>query len=841
MRRLTDLLDVATTHANALPPKSDLSFHRTLHRKFAKDQDEASSRILKLADSLLAKVQTDISSKGKARRKIEDEEDVVDGYRRGVMDVVNGLLEDAASRLDEVSGQKKSPAIQVSSSASPSHARIPPLVAFWTFKAVKAHVSKPQLQFPDRQKYDSYRHNPPCPFRPHLLTKPHALVPLEFEGSSRADDTDNEKGHHLVRQHPYRYETEHIGYPTAMFMSAPPIPPRPIDEDDAILVETPEAYRAMVAELVKAKEIAVDTEHHDVRSYFGFTCLMQISTREKDWIVDVIKLRGLISEDKFGGVMVDPSVVKVLQGADQDIVWLQKDFQIYIVNLFDTHQAAAFLQYPQRSLKALVAKFCGITLDKGQQMADWRVRPLTPEMIKYARADTHYLLYVYDKIRNELLEKSRQPTPVEEVSGEAAEPVNPQGSMRQVLGRSEEIALKLYQPEESDYSTGDGAFGWYHAVKMAFGYKGVQTETAVLFKHLHVWRDMVARREDESPHYIMSNDFMRYLAQTAATNSDSQMAEVMAVVPREYADDISKAIFDARTDWEKHGPDAIKILVKSTKRPKAGSKLPDAMTRASPTSVTLPPPFTTASAEPSDSDMWGTTQPNQTPIESSSDLFGTTVQVERSATNSTAAQEASDLFGPTLASDNSRKRRKSPSPTFVDVQAAVKEDILSEEVVNRALLPSQQDEAQPAADPKHEVDTFSSAAQSSLGTGHKTDDPAPARIDGSASQKPDSEIEDNEDVVKVSRNMRKKSKKIERAKRKQEKKARGMNNEDPPKEIKDFDYASAPSLLDAAPAEVKGKAKKSKARGTEIITPRFGTVAKDLSEPKGGNKSKTFH
>lgn len=38
-------------------------------------------------------------------------------------------------------------------------------------------------------------------------------------------------------------------------------------------------------------EIAVDLEHHSYRSFQGFTCLMQISTRTHDFIIDAIKLR----------------------------------------------------------------------------------------------------------------------------------------------------------------------------------------------------------------------------------------------------------------------------------------------------------------------------------------------------------------------------------------------------------------------------------------------------------------------------------------------------------------------------------------------------------------------
>ena len=37
------------------------------------------------------------------------------------------------------------------------------------------------------------------------------------------------------------------------------------------------------------------------------------------------------------------------------------------------------------------------------QLADWRIRPLPDVMIKYAREDTHFLLYVYDCLRYELL------------------------------------------------------------------------------------------------------------------------------------------------------------------------------------------------------------------------------------------------------------------------------------------------------------------------------------------------------------------------------------------------------------------------------------------------------
>ena len=78
----------------------------------------------------------------------------------------------------------------------------------------------------------------------------------------------------------------------------------------------------MLDDLKQATEIAVDLEHHDYRSYHGFVCLMQISTRKQDWIVDTLELREeLIALNE---VFTDPKIVKVFPPqycADEGISW----------------------------------------------------------------------------------------------------------------------------------------------------------------------------------------------------------------------------------------------------------------------------------------------------------------------------------------------------------------------------------------------------------------------------------------------------------------------------------------------------------------------------------------
>jgi exosome complex exonuclease RRP6 len=75
----------------------------------------------------------------------------------------------------------------------------------------------------------------------------------------------------------------------------------------------------------------------------------------------------------------------------------QRDFGLYLVNLFDTGQAARVLGYPSASLAHLLERHVGVSPDKRYQLADWRLRPLPDDMLAYARTDTHYLLHCADR------------------------------------------------------------------------------------------------------------------------------------------------------------------------------------------------------------------------------------------------------------------------------------------------------------------------------------------------------------------------------------------------------------------------------------------------------------
>jgi len=110
--------------------------------------------------------------------------------------------------------------------------------------------------------------------------------------------------------HPYVYEIDNLLYPESVFEEAEPIMYTSFEDTSATWVDTVDVLEDMLGELKTASEIAIDLEHHDNRSYIGIVCLMQISTRNKDWVIDTLKLRDELSV--LNEVFTNPKIVKVV-------------------------------------------------------------------------------------------------------------------------------------------------------------------------------------------------------------------------------------------------------------------------------------------------------------------------------------------------------------------------------------------------------------------------------------------------------------------------------------------------------------------------------------------------
>ena len=91
------------------------------------------------------------------------------------------------------------------------------------------------------------------------------------------------------------------------------------DDTPLVLVEKQEDMDACLAQISGAKVLGVDTESDSFYSYAEKVCLIQISDLHRDYVIDPLKVKDLSG---LGPLFEDPEVVKILHGADYDIVCL---------------------------------------------------------------------------------------------------------------------------------------------------------------------------------------------------------------------------------------------------------------------------------------------------------------------------------------------------------------------------------------------------------------------------------------------------------------------------------------------------------------------------------------
>ncbi|XBW34721.1 hypothetical protein QEN19_000288 [Hanseniaspora menglaensis] len=347
----------------------------------------------------------------------------------------------------------------------------------------KQRTVKPQLDF--KVPIDN---TDASPFTPKVKSKPFAIEPLS-KSLKLIESTENIPQHY---GNPYEYEIMNQPYHASVFAKTEPVMSKEWTTTSAIYVEEKTTLLEMLNDLKKQNEIAVDLEHHDLRTYYGLTCLMQISTREADYIIDTLALREELSV--LNEVFCDPSVTKVFHGAFMDIIWLQRDLGIYVVSLFDTYHASRALGFAKHSLAFLLENFAKFKTSKQYQLADWRQRPLTSPLLSYARSDTHFLLNIFDKLRNMLIDSKK---------------------IDNVLSESRNVAVRRFENNKfrptrltsEVYSVQEKSDPW---VSLARNYN-IPLYLEPLMKALFFWRDGIAREEDESPRYIMSNQFLANL------------------------------------------------------------------------------------------------------------------------------------------------------------------------------------------------------------------------------------------------------------------------------------------------------------------------------------------
>ena len=164
-----------------------------------------------------------------------------------------------------------------------------------------------------------------------------------------------------------------------------------------------------------SRRLAVDTEFVRERTYFPELALIQVGARDpvtRDVISTVIDPLAPGVSSRFEAVaelLLSDDIVKVFHSGGQDLEVLRYTLGIVPRPIFDTQIAAAEVGLGrQLSYAATVELLLGLPLEKGNQRADWLRRPLSPELLAYARGDVEHLVPVAEALEGRVRDADRE-------------------------------------------------------------------------------------------------------------------------------------------------------------------------------------------------------------------------------------------------------------------------------------------------------------------------------------------------------------------------------------------------------------------------------------------------
>jgi len=296
-------------------------------------------------------------------------------------------------------------------------------------------------------------------------------------------------------------------------------------------INDPAALQAHLAD--RPARIGMDTEFIRERTYWPQLALVQIAIGAT--VVDGVESGGTIllvdplapgMAEALAPILVDPSILKVMHSASEDLVAFKHACGVVPTPLFDTQQAAALAGIGGGlGYQKLVEQLTGIALTKGETRSDWLRRPLSASQLEYAADDVRHLFAMHDSLDGLLGQLDR----------------------REWLAEDAERTVSNAENEAPER--------WPHLSIRSAQFLDRDAQRRLL--RLLRWRDVYARDNDRPRSWILDNEFAVTLARNVPADSAALQAMLDAhpKAPRKLGGMIWQVLATPLSD-EADAPDA---------------------------------------------------------------------------------------------------------------------------------------------------------------------------------------------------------------------------------------------------------------------------------------------
>ncbi len=278
----------------------------------------------------------------------------------------------------------------------------------------------------------------------------------------------------------------------------------------ALYIEHDKNLKQLIKKLRNESLLAIDTESNSLYAYQERVCLIQLSTRTHDYIIDPLRIADM---SPLGELLVDPKIEKVFHAAEYDLMCLKRDYDFIVLNLFDTMVAARICGVKALGLNRLLAEYCGVEVDKSHQRDDWGQRPLSEEGLLYAQMDTHYLPVLRDKLTELLVQH----------------------------GRTEE-AMEMFA-EASEVTPPEHVFDSEGYWRMAIP-SGLNRRQSAILRELYILREDIAKERDCPPFKVFADKMLLVMAENSPRNINEleRIRGLPVAIAQRYSHELLQAI-----------------------------------------------------------------------------------------------------------------------------------------------------------------------------------------------------------------------------------------------------------------------------------------------------------
>ncbi|MEM6648053.1 MAG: HRDC domain-containing protein [Bacteroidota bacterium] len=294
------------------------------------------------------------------------------------------------------------------------------------------------------------------------------------------------------------------------------------------MLTSPAALSDLAAAIRQRGVVAVDTEFVSGATYYPRLGLVQLGLSDTEtFLVDA---PAVDDWTPLAEVIEDPSIVKILHDAQQDLIILRRAMGAYPKNVFDSQQAAGFLGFrASMPLNGLLKAMLDVRISKDETRSDWLKRPLTDRQMAYARDDVRYL----PELRHVLIELAEQKSRLDWVDEERA--------------RYDTAAMY------NDAEPGDA----FWQVKGMGRLRGRQLAR---LDALATWREEEARRRDRPRTHIAHDDVLIKIVNSNVTEEGAlrKLRYLSENLRRRYARPLARVLGEAdalpESEWPRQPP-----------------------------------------------------------------------------------------------------------------------------------------------------------------------------------------------------------------------------------------------------------------------------------------------